>query len=533
MALRPGTRFGPYVITAQIGVGGMGEVYRARDENLGRDVAIKVLPEIVAHDADRRARFEREAKTLASLDHPNIATIHGLEKSEGTHALVMELVEGPTLAERLAGHKAQGRKHKSQFAGLPIREGLTLARQIADALDAAHERGIVHRDLKPANIGITPEGVVKVLDFGLAKAVLPDLAGRPADRHDETHAPAVTDAATQKGVIVGTAAYMSPEQARGHVVDKRTDIWAFGCVLYEVLTGRAPFAGETLTDTLAAVIEREPDWSLLPTSVPTGIARMLRRCLAKDLRMRLRDIGDARAELDEVAEDIDPSTRQAERPRIARRSRLQSGLVAAGIIAAIAGTAWFVSRNAGSNLRTDAGELRLEITTPLTADAASLAISPDGDMVVFAGASSDESSQLWLRELSADASRPLPGTEGGRLPFWSPDGESIGFSADAKLKRIDLAGAGAQTLADAPNPQGGTWTRDDTILFTPTQISPISRVAASGGTSMPLTQLEGPQLGHLFPQMLPGDQHILYFASGLSPREGSMWCGVTSRTQGV
>src|SRR5687767_2250574 len=281
MALAPGTRIGVYQIEFRIGAGGMGEVYRARDTKLRRDVAIKILPRVFTSDPDRLMRFEREARMLATLNHPHIGAIYGLEDADGMLALVLELVDGETVANRIAR------------GPLPVKDALTLARQIADALDAAHEKGIVHRDLKPANIKITSEGTVKVLDFGLAKA-----AG--AATADHTQSPTATAGGTREGVILGTAAYMSPEQARGLKVDKRTDIWAFGCVLYEMLTGRLPFAGHTVSDTIAAILEREPDWKALPDGTPASIRRVLQRSLEKDLKRRLRDIGDARLELDDV-----------------------------------------------------------------------------------------------------------------------------------------------------------------------------------------------------------------------------------------
>ena len=285
MALTAGTRLGPYEITAQIGVGGMGEVYRATDKNLKRQVAIKVLPEAVAADAERLVRFQREAEVLASLNHPNIAIIHGLEKSDGVTGLVMELVEGPTLADRIAE------------GPIPIDEALPIAKQIAEALEGAHEQGIIHRDLKPANIKVRSDGTVKVLDFGLAKAMEPIGTLSPSVSQSPT---ITTPAKTQTGIILGTAAYMSPEQARGQSVDKRADIWAFGCVLFEMLTGGAPFARDTLTDTFAAIVDREPSWESLPAATPDRIRDLLRRCLQKDPSRRLRDVGDARLEIDDA-----------------------------------------------------------------------------------------------------------------------------------------------------------------------------------------------------------------------------------------
>src|SRR5580658_2209315 len=287
MALPPGTRLGPYEILAPLGAGGMGEVYRARDSKLGRDVALKVLPEAFARDAERMARFHREAKVLASLDHPNIASIYGFEDSGATHALVMELVEGPTLGDRI------------KAGPIPIDEALRIAKQITDALEYAHERGIVHRDLKPANVKVTVDDAVKVLDFGLAKAIEGDAASV-----DISTSPTISRMATLAGVLLGTAAYMSPEQAKAKPVDRRADIWAFGCVLYEMLTGKMAFRGESVTDTLAAVIKEEPDWSQLPAATPVRVRVLLQRCLQKDPKQRLRDIGDARISLDEVLSGV-------------------------------------------------------------------------------------------------------------------------------------------------------------------------------------------------------------------------------------
>ncbi len=375
MALTAGTRLGPYEITAQIGVGGMGEVYRATDKNLKRQVAIKVLPEAVAADAERLVRFQREAEVLASLNHPNIAIIHGLEKSDGVTGLVMELVEGPTLADRIA----QG--------PIPIDEALPIAKQIAEALEAAHELGIIHRDLKPANIKLRPDGMVKVLDFGLAKATEP--AGVMSS--SQSMSPTITTPAmTQMGMILGTAAYMSPEQARGKAVDKRADIWAFGCILFEMLTGKRAFRGEITSDVLAAVIHEEPEWGLLPSVIPPGVRAVLRRTLQKDPVERLRDIADARFRLQEsVAEDVS-GVESVRRFRRAQRLAWLSGLLLATMVALGTWTIW--------RPRAPALDVRLEVTTPPTTSPQSLAISPDGRTLVFV-ATSEGKSRLWLRRL--------------------------------------------------------------------------------------------------------------------------------------
>ena len=408
----------------------MGEVYRARDTKLGRDVAIKVLPSAFANDPERLARFAREARLLAALNHPHIATIHGLEEADGVRALVMELVEGPTLAEKLA----LGAR-RSVTAGLPLAEALTIGGQIAEALEAAHEKGIIHRDLKPANIKLSRDGSVKVLDFGLAKAFSSDGTGS-----DLSHLPAITATDLRAGAIVGTPAYMSPEQARGQAIDKRTDIWAFGCVLYEMLTGRAVFPGETISDTIAAILEREPEWGALPADTPAEIRQLLRRCLDKDPKRRLHDIADARIEIDDVRQRDAARTAPIAQAPAGSRQRLAwtSALALVALIAAAIGV-WALRPVP------TAPEARLEINTPPTRDP-SLAISPDGLKVVFAARSAGQS-QLWLRSLDSQVARPLPGTERGSAPFWSPDSRSIGFFADTRLKRMDIDGGSVLTLA--------------------------------------------------------------------------------------
>ena len=365
MALDPTTRVGPYEIVSPLGAGGMGEVYRARDTRLNREVAIKVLHTHSATDAERMARFNREAQLLASLNHPNIGAIYGLEDALGAQALVMELVEGPTLAERIA----RGR--------LAVPDSVAIAIQIAQALEVAHERGIIHRDLKPANIKVTADGTVKVLDFGLAKALDPPTA---LDTN-ALNSPTLSAHATHAGIILGTAAYMAPEQARGLPVDRRADVWAFGCVLFEMLTGQRPFAGDTVTDTMAAVLSREPEWSSLPEATPDGVRRLLKRCLTKDVKRRLRDLSDARLDLEETIDE--PVRRPATAGGTSRRERVAWGAAVAllAVIAAGLGARSF-------RAATPPAEMRVEITTPPGADAVSIAISPDGQKVVFVGASS-------------------------------------------------------------------------------------------------------------------------------------------------
>jgi serine/threonine protein kinase len=461
LALTPGTRLGVYDITAPIGEGGMGQVFRARDTKLDRDVAIKVLPEAFAHDADRLARFTREAKTLASLNHPHIAGIYGLEESAGITALVMELVEGEDLSQRIAR------------GAIPIDETLPIAKQIADALEAAHEQGIIHRDLKPANIKVRADGTVKVLDFGLAKAV--DPAG--ISSVNAMHSPTLSIHATMQGVILGTAAYMAPEQARGKLVDRRTDIWAFGAVLFEMLTGSPPFPGEDISHVLARVIERDPDWNRLPANMPASIVRLLRRALQKDPRQRLSDIRDARFEIDDAS--TEPTATDAPARLTPRSSaRWLTVIAIAAVIVALVSVAAVLSFH-GDRV-SPASEIHLELTTPPTTQPETLAISPDGQKILFVATSAGRPS-LWLRALDADAATVLPGTEGASLPFWSPDSRSIGFFADARLKRVDIDGGSAKILASASYGLGGTWNRDGMILFGPVPGRPILRVSATGG----------------------------------------------------
>jgi serine/threonine protein kinase len=503
-----GTRLGQYEIQGPLGAGGMGEVYRARDLKLGRDVAIKLLPAAFASDPDRRARLEREARLLASLNHPHIATIHGVEDTAGVYALVMELVEGPTLEEKLAGSRLQPPGSGTQAVGLPkpvarslkADEALAIARQIADALDAAHEKGIVHRDLKPANIKLTADGVVKVLDFGLATAVTQpqgELSASP------------TISPTRIGTVVGTAAYMSPEQARGLAVDKRTDIWAFGCVLYEMLAGRQAFTGATGSDVMAHVLEREPDWSALPANAPAGVLPLLRRCLEKDPKHRLRDVGDAWSSVDD-APRATPSNRP--QPATSGRERLVwiSALAVAGLIAAGA----IVRGRLPAAAVPSASEVRAEINTPATTDAVSFAISPDGERIVFA-AISEGRSRLWLRPLSSAAVRPLAGTDGASYPFWSPDSRSVGFFADGKLKRVDVEAAAVRELAAAQFPSGGTWSREGVILFVPGAGRPVVRVPENGGELGTVTRMRAPdESNHRSPRFLPDGRRFLYYVTG-------------------
>jgi eukaryotic-like serine/threonine-protein kinase len=488
MNLNPGTRIGPYEIKSPLGEGGMGIVYRALDTQLQREVALKLLPDNVAKDADRLARFEREAQVLASLNHPNIAQIYGLEGSGTSRCIVMELVEGETLQERL--------KH----GPIVVDEALPIAKQIAEALEAAHEKGITHRDLKPGNIQLMPNGTVKVLDFGLAKAVNED-AGSPVS----SHSPTLSMAATQAGVILGTAAYMSPEQARGKVVDRRTDIFSFGSVLYEMLTGRAVFEGEDAAEILSRVLQRAPDWTLLPANTPPRIRDLLRICLRKDVKKRRQTARDVHTDIEDALTEPVVS---AVAPRPTRRESI--GWISAGVFALAAVLATLVALRSAS----PPPEMRLEITAPPTQNPA-LAISPDGKKIVFTATGEGEA-RLWLRSLDAISTRSLAGTDGAVYPFWSPDSRSIGFFADGKLKRIDIDAGTTQILASVAVARGGTWGVDDTILFVPGGIGAIFRISATGGEPAAVTRLlvQQRQIGHRFPQYLPDGRHFLYYVTG-------------------
>ena len=482
-------RIGQYKVGDLIGEGGMGRVYRATDPRLGRDVAIKVLPESFVADAARVARFEREAQLLASLNHPNIGAIYGLEEG----ALILELVDGPTLADRL------------RRGPIPLDEALPIARQIADALDAAHEKGIVHRDLKPSNVKLRPDGTVKVLDFGLAK-----MAGPIGEVPALSQSPTMLTA-SMPGTILGTAAYMAPEQAKGKEVDRRADIWAFGCVLFEMLAGRPVFNGETVSEVLAGVLKADPDWTALPPDTPDNVRRLLRRCLDRDLRKRLQHVGDARLELDEPSSAPPADGRIGSPPN----RREAAGWTLAVLFAIVAVIAVIGGRASPPG----AAEVRLEIAAPRTPDPVSLALSPDGSKIAFS-ATGDQGAQLWLRSLDAVDAHPLSGTQNARLPFWSPDNRSIGFFADSKLKRIDLDTGAVRTLATAANGFGGSWSRDGAILFAPLATGGIERLPAAGGDPVPVTRLEPQHLSHRSPHFLPDGRHFLFHATGSADSRG-------------
>ncbi len=497
-----------YRILEKLGEGGMGEVYRAEDTTLKRDVAIKVLPERFTQDTERLARFEREAQLLASLNHPNIAAIHSFEHSDGVHFLAMELVEGETLAERVAK------------GPLPVEEALEVCRQIAEGLEAAHESGVIHRDLKPANVNITPEGKVKILDFGLAKALEGETAAA-----DISHSPTRTGEMTSAGVILGTAAYMSPEQARGKPVDKRTDIWAFGCVLFEALTGRQEFGGETISDCIAKVLQKEPDWEALPEKTPWRIQDLLRRCLQKDLRDRLRDIGDAGIEVREaLSEPVGTTPLRGEAPM--RRSSWQQVLPWAlvGITIIVAVTVALVDSEEAPE---KTGIIRFPIHPPEALERVHQpSISPDGKRIVFDG-HGESGWSLWVREIDSETARRLDGPEGHKSHFWSPDSRFIGFFAQGKLKKMGLSGGPAVSLADAPGGNGGTWNREGTIVIAPGDAGPLYRLPAAGGEPTPITTLDKSrqQTSHRWPYFLPDGRHFLYLAESKLPQETAIYLG--------
>jgi Tol biopolymer transport system component len=494
-----GSTLGHYRIEEQIGAGGMGVVYRARDAILRREVAIKVLPDAFSTDPVRLARFEREAQLLASLTHPNIAAIHGMEQADAVRYLVLELVPGETLAERLAR------------GPLPVEEALEVCRQIAEALEAAHERGVIHRDLKPANVKITPQGKVKVLDFGLAKA----FGAGPSAGTDLSHSPTITTGETQQGVILGTAAYMSPEQARGKALDKRTDIWSFGCVLYETLTGRPSFAGETFSDTMAGILAREPEWDGLPGSAPANVRALLRRCLRKDRERRLRDIGDARIEL----EDALAGAVEAGAPEVVARSatgRILASTLGGLVLGALAAGIAVSGRGREPMARVPVTRFGIPLpakTSIFTGVGPSVALSPDGNLLAFAAQSGGQR-QIYLRRLDRLEAEPIPGTEGGVVPFFSPDGQWIGFRhpQSRAVKKVALSGGAPVTLCETEVFYGASWAPDDTIVFSPTVPGALARVPAAGGKPQPLTKLDldKNERDHRYAQILPGGKAVLF-----------------------
>jgi len=502
MPLTPATKLGVYEIVAPLGAGGMGEVYRAKDTKLGRFVALKILPDLVQLDPDRVSRFEREAKALAALNHPHVASLHGMEEADGRHFLIMELVEGETVADRL------------RRGPIPLQEAPAIAIQIAEALEAAHEKGIIHRDLKPANIKITPDGKVKVLDFGLAKA----MALAPGDG-TFSNSPTLTMNATEKGVILGTPAYMSPEQAKGLQTDRRSDIFSFGVVLYEMLTGRQPFQGETAAEILASVLTREPDETSLPPSTPPSVRRLLRRCLQKERRNRLHDIADARLELQDAltrAEDEAPIVPR----RIGRTRERLAWLAAITVLAVFGAGLWWRTRGLPHDTGVDGPAYRTAIVLPpdlhlSIAPPARFALSPDGRRLALAAKGADQQSQLFVRSLDRDGVEPIAHTEGAAAPFWSPDSRFIGFFSGGKLKKIDVSGGPPVTLAAAHGALGGTWNGDDVIVFA-SHRSALHRVSASGGPVSTLGALATArgETAHIWPAFLPDGRHFIFHATG-------------------
>jgi serine/threonine-protein kinase len=518
MALSVGTRIGPYEVTGTLGAGGMGEVYRARDARLARDVALKVLPDAFASDPDRLARFEREAHVLAALKHPNIAAIYGLEEAPaaldgarageaGHHvrALVLELVEGETLADRITR------------GPIPLEDAIPIAKAIAEALEAAHEQGVIHRDLKPANIKAGADGAVKVLDFGLAK--LTQAPGPGPQAPAMTASPTLSVQATMAGVILGTAAYMSPEQARGRPVDKRADIWAFGCVLYEMLTAKRAFDGDDITDTIVAIVSKEPDWSALPAGTPSTVRSLLRRCLDKDAKRRLRDIGEARLALDEDVRGVRlqpdlAGPREAGRDVRSRRRTALVSSAALAIGAAIAtGLMWVATRPAPPRVSRLVVAPDGDASLRIQGASRDVAITPDGAQVIYAGGMGGN--EVFVRRLDQLDAASVGRFEQPRDPFVSPDGQWIGFfSGNTRLNKVAITGGPAVTIGAVDGvPRGATWGVDDTIvLATGNPGSGLQRISAAGGEVTVLTKpnADAGELDHWWPQLLPGGRAVLF-----------------------
>jgi serine/threonine protein kinase len=511
-------KVGPYTLDSLLGVGGMGEVYRARDSRLGRDVAIKILPAGFARDRDRLARFTREAQVLASLNHPNIASIYGFETEGGVEALVLELVEGPTLADRLAR------------GALPLSEALAIAYQIADALTAAHNAGVVHRDLKPANVKVRHDGMVKVLDFGLAKIAE---SNRP-DGRPTTESPIITTPAVTAGAILGTAAYMSPEQAKGKPADHRSDVWGFGCLLYEMLTGRRAFDGDEVGDTFAAVLRSEPGWSDVPPGTPATVQRVMRRCLEKDPGRRYHAIADAKIDLAEAPAPMAAAVVESRGPR---RERVAWALL---ITALLSGLVYFARQRPAPSSTQEVG---FQIAPPekaffgavsgIAGGLSGATISPDGARLAFVATDASGRSELWLRAIDSNVAHAIAGTDGASLPFWSPDSRSIGFFAagTGKMKSADATTGDVRVIADAPLSRGASWGSRGVIVFSWGNPSVVAHVSADGGA---VTTISDGRLGQSnWPQFLPDGRHFIYWRRG---REGprieiaSIEPGFTPRT---
>ncbi len=490
-----------YKVTSKLGEGGMGEVWRAEDTKLGREVALKMLPDVFAQDPERLARFEREARVLASLAHPNIAGIHGLEEVDGNRFLVMELVEGQTLAERI------------QQGQIPIEEVVRIAKQIAEAVESAHEKGVIHRDLKPANVNITPDGNVKVLDFGLAKALIGDPMSGDTLNHDLSLSPTLTHAMTGLGVLLGTAGYMSPEQARGKPVDRRADIWAFGCILYEMLTGQRLFTGETATDVIGAVVHKEPDLDELSSKVPAQIRRLLERCLQKDANRRLQSIGDARIALQEWLEN--PNAETAVAPEAARRS---PWLLAAGVAAGVAvGVALGATLLGGDNQPELLRRFEINVSEQglFSRLGSGIVVSSDGSQIAYTTGQEGQTQSLVLRPLDRFQETVLASGEGAAgpyHPFFSPQGDWLGYVTPGELKKISTSGGAPITLAAVDRSRGAAWGPDGTIVFSRSVFTELSLISAAGGDPRPLTTLdeEAGEQSHRWPQWLPGGKAVLF-----------------------
>ncbi len=531
MTIEAGQQLLHYRLIEQIGEGGMGVVWKARDTTLDREVAIKTLPPAVAGDADRLARFAREARLLATLNHPNIAGVYGLHEVDGLHFIAMEMVPGEDLAERLAR------------GPLTIDEAVDAARQIAEALEAAHEQGVIHRDLKPANVKLTPEGQVKVLDLGLAKALVGEASG---DTTNLSLSPTMTTEGTVAGTLLGTAAYMSPEQAKARTVDRRADVWAFGCVFFEMLTGKKAFAGDGISETLASVLRDDVDWDALPAATPAAAVRVLRRCLDRNVKMRLRDIGEARVALSpeslEAATDGDWVNGPAAAAAGSRgRERILLAIALAAVVAAaVAG--WFAAHRGETNVRP---EVRAAIRPPHEQVfegygnyLGNLTLSPDGTRMTFASATGGGQPELHVRSLGSESSQPLAGTEGATFPFWSPDGRNLAFFVDGKLKRLDLDGGAPMTICSAAAGRGGSWNKDGVIVFAPETQTGIFRVSASGGEPTPVTTLDNQRKGestHRYPSFLPDGNRFLFVRAGhaaaLEDDVNSLWVGSLDGTE--
>jgi Tol biopolymer transport system component len=508
MGLTTGTRVGPYEIVGPLGAGGMGEVYRARDSKISRDVALKVLPELVAADPERLARFHREAQLLGALNHPNIAQIYGFEDSGTTHALVMELVEGPTLADRIA----QG--------PIPVEEALPIARQIAMALEAAHEQGIVHRDLKPANVKVREDGTVKVLDFGLAKAMDPTATSGA----DLSNSPTQLTAATQFGTILGTASYMAPEQAKGKAVDRRADIWAFGVVLFEMLSGERPFKGDDVSDVLAAVLRQEVDWKALPANTPPNVRRVLERCLVRDPKQRLRDIGDVWLGMDGPDAAIPVAPMAAPPARTSLLTRALPWAVTALIAAASAAWIAFHQPTPDPRVVTRSMQLNKDISAFVT-------VSNDGTRLAYATVDGKTGApRISVRQLDQFEEHPVPGSEGGAYAAWSPDDQWIAYSGvvDSKLRKIPLSGGPSTPIADGSLLNGGAWGPDNTIVFAGPK--GLMRVSGDGGTPEALTTVDTAkgELAHIRPQWLPGGKRVLFTVVSAGAAQSAIWESGTS-----